>query len=393
MDTTVYINIRSVNDSPIVENIYSETNEDESLSISLHEKTFDIDSTSFSYLIIQTTENGTLSPIMNNKVTYTPKKNYHGTDFFIFQCRDDQGELSNPATAYITIKAVNDAPVAIDKNLETNEDTDLGIILEGSDVDNDNDNGLRFQITKFPQNGKLFLLGSSIQIQSNEILNSPTIIYRPNLNFNSGPLINEESISRIIGPDTLYKCIDNHNTYSTENAIVNITVIPVDDIVGDIAIYNPYSNDSINDGETLFLIYQQNKFINISGKLSNESSFDSNIDINNITFSDTYFEPDGISNAITTKWYRSTDDTEWTEFNPNKTISHNAISHTITSDDYNHTIKVILSYTDKDGFENSIETISLQRVSMPFTIYGFFFRKRICKKFFYFFNIKQKIHL
>ena len=163
-------------------------------------------------------------------------------------------------------------------------------------------------------------------------------------------MINEESISQIIGPDHFqYKCIDNHNTYSTENAIVNITVIPVDDIVGDIAIYNPYSNDSINDGETLFLIYQQNKFINISGKLSNESSFDSNIDSNNITFSDTYFEPDGISNAITTKWYRSTDDTEWTEFNPNKTISHNAISHTITSDDYNHTIKLfcrILIKTD-----------------------------------------------
>ena len=370
--STVYINIRSINDSPILENIYYETNEDESLLISLHEKTFDIDSNSFSYTIIQTAENGTLSPIINNKITYTPKTNYHGTDYFVFQCRDDNGELSNSATAYITINPVNDAPVAIDKNIETNEDTDIGILLEGIDVDNDN-HELRFQITKFPQNGKLFLIGTSIQILNNEILTSPTIIYRPDPNFNSGPLINDESTSRIIGPDTFeYKCIDNHNTYSLKNASVIITVIPVDDIAGNITMYNPYSNDSINDRETLFLIYNRNKFINTSGKLSIESSFDSNIDIDNITFSNSYFEPDGISNTITVSWYRSTNDIDWTLFDANKTITHDAISHTITSDDFNNNLKVILSYTDKDGFQNNIEIIAPQRVSMPYTIYGMF---------------------
>ena len=46
-----------------------------------------------------------------NDITYAPQANYHGSDNFTYQVKDQGGLPSNTATVTITVDAVNDAPV------------------------------------------------------------------------------------------------------------------------------------------------------------------------------------------------------------------------------------------------------------------------------------------
>ncbi len=60
--------------------------------------------------------NGTLTLNANGTFTYTPPQNYNGSDTFTYHANDGTGN-SNIATVTITINAVNDLPVAVNKQL------------------------------------------------------------------------------------------------------------------------------------------------------------------------------------------------------------------------------------------------------------------------------------
>ncbi len=69
-------------------------------------------------------------------LTYLPAANYYGADSFTFVAND--GTLNSaPATIYLTVTPVNDAPLANAQSLATQQDTALAITLGGSDVDGD----------------------------------------------------------------------------------------------------------------------------------------------------------------------------------------------------------------------------------------------------------------
>src|SRR5207247_11387531 len=66
----------------------------------------------------------------------TPAANYNGPDSFTFTASDGTA-TSNTATITVTVNAVNDAPVAVDGTLTTDEDTAGSVTLSASDVDGD----------------------------------------------------------------------------------------------------------------------------------------------------------------------------------------------------------------------------------------------------------------
>src|SRR5207302_1826073 len=163
---TVSITVTPVNDPPVANAQSVTTAEDTATAITLTGS--DVDGDALTYAVATQPAHGTLTGTAPN-MTYTPAANYNGPDSFTFKANDGTVD-SSAATVSITITAVNDAPVANDQAVTTNEDTAKAIVLTASDVDGD---PLTYAIVAAPTHGALS--GSA-----------PTVTYTPAANYN-GP--------------------------------------------------------------------------------------------------------------------------------------------------------------------------------------------------------------
>jgi len=126
---------------------------------------------------------------------------FDGSDTFKFIASD--GTLvSQIATVNITVNSTpgsNQAPVAEDLAVTTEEDTQVSILLRASDANN---NSLTYTIVSTPTNG--ISAGTA-----------PSLTYTPNSNYN--------------GTDSLAFKV-NDGTVDSNTATVTITVTPVNDL-------------------------------------------------------------------------------------------------------------------------------------------------------------------
>jgi hypothetical protein len=70
-----------------------------------------------------------------NTVVFTPAADWNGTTSMTYRAQDPSGAWSNVATVSITIRPVNDAPVAQAKTLALDEDTQASVLLSATDID------------------------------------------------------------------------------------------------------------------------------------------------------------------------------------------------------------------------------------------------------------------
>ena len=139
---------------------------------------------------------GNLTLNANGGFNYTPVANYSGADSFTYHVNN--GTLnSTSATVSISVKMVNNAPVAIAQSVSLNEDGTLAVTLTGTDVEN---SSLSFAKTS-PAHGTLS--GTA-----------PNLIYTPAANFN--------------GADSFTFTVNDGALTSTP-ATVSITVNPIND--------------------------------------------------------------------------------------------------------------------------------------------------------------------
>jgi len=136
---TLTVNVSAVDDIPVAMDDVMTLDEDGTASVDVFENdvlgdpvntitaygvTLTIDGTSYPHSSestptsvlddsgdLVTLPNGSLS-ISGSQITYTPKENYAGTDFFTYTLTDQNGDFSI-ASVSVTINAVNDAPVLI----------------------------------------------------------------------------------------------------------------------------------------------------------------------------------------------------------------------------------------------------------------------------------------
>ena len=94
---------------------------------------------------------GTLNLNPDGSFSYTPNANYHGEVSFTYKASDGQYD-SNVATVTVIITPVNDAPLADNQALTTEENTPKAIILSAYDVDND---PLTYTVIDKPRHGTL----------------------------------------------------------------------------------------------------------------------------------------------------------------------------------------------------------------------------------------------
>jgi uncharacterized delta-60 repeat protein len=200
---TITITVNAVNDTPTANSQPISTNEDTSKNITLTGSDVETSSGNLSFAITASPANGLLTGTPPN-VTYTPASNYNGSDSFKFTVTDtgdgaSPAATSTEATVSITVNAINDAPVANAQPVSTNEDTNKGITLTGSDAEND---ALTFTVLTGPTNGALS--GTA-----------PNLTYTPANNYN--------------GADSFTFKVNDGQADSAVTATVSITVNAVND--------------------------------------------------------------------------------------------------------------------------------------------------------------------
>ena len=157
------ITISSENDVPVAIVGAATVDEDGSVAVSLGGT--DADGEALTYSVTAAPAHGRLSGTAPN-LSYTPDANFHGTDTFTFTVSDGL-TASAEATVMVTVRPVNDVPVAQAQAVTTAEDATLLVALAATDGDGDR---LTYSVVTPPAHGRLSGTG-------------PSLIYTPADNF------------------------------------------------------------------------------------------------------------------------------------------------------------------------------------------------------------------
>lgn len=145
---TITVTVTAVNDAPVANNDAATTNEDVTVTINVvandtddegpvNAATVDLNTTMAGIQNSITVTGGTFTVNNTGLVTFTPVLNFNGTVTITYTVNDSGGLTSNVATITITVNPVNDAPVANNDAVTTNEDTPItfNVLTNDTDVD------------------------------------------------------------------------------------------------------------------------------------------------------------------------------------------------------------------------------------------------------------------
>ncbi len=160
-EATVSIEIMAVNDAPLANADAFNTSEDSAIDLTLLANDIDIDADVLdinSLVITSAPQHGALI-VQDGIVTYTPQLDFVGNDSFTYKVADALGLESNIADVYITVTGVNDAPIAVDDIVQTNEDTAVvvEVLANDSDVEDGQPDPATVQIIQAPQHGSVVI--------------------------------------------------------------------------------------------------------------------------------------------------------------------------------------------------------------------------------------------
>ena len=233
---TVTLTIDGVNDGPLAGDDSATTDEDTVLTISgaaLLANDSDVDASDV--LSIQSVDDsaltGTLTDNGDGTYSYDPNGQFEylavgeqATDSFDYTVSDGSGG-TDTATVTITVTGVNDAPVAADDGLGTDEDTAItGSVLADNGNGADSDPDLSDTLTVSEVNGSAGDVGNQITLASGALLTlnaNGTYSYDPNGQFEY--LSTGESAT-----DSFTYTVSDGNG-GTDTAIVTLTIDGVND--------------------------------------------------------------------------------------------------------------------------------------------------------------------
>jgi hypothetical protein len=200
---TVTVTVTPVNDTPSVANATLAIDEDTvgtlTLGVTDVDLQFEGDSHTWSIVTAPNAAHGTAS-ITGNKLTFTPAQDWNGTTTLTYRARDSKGANSNTATVTITVRPVNDAPVASNGTLTVAEDTSGTVTLVATDVEGDS---LTYSVVTQPNAAH-----GTVTISGNKATFTP----KPNWN-----------------GTTSFTYRANDGTVNSNTATVTVTVTPVND--------------------------------------------------------------------------------------------------------------------------------------------------------------------
>ena len=235
---TVSITVRRVNDAPDAVDDNAIADEDTPVTISVLANDNGGPADEDQGLTVAAVSQGTNGAVTTDgtAVTYTPNVNFSGSDSFTYT-NSDSGGLQDTATVMVTVRAVNDAPDAMDDTVTSYEDVAVTTSVLANDSDLDGDN---YSVT-----------GSSNGAFGVVTCSGTDCTYMPAPNFNGS-----DSYS--------YTMCDNGSPQLCDTAVVSVVVLPVNDLptaIGDSAVTvedtavtaSVLGNDSDIDGDNLLV--------------------------------------------------------------------------------------------------------------------------------------------
>lgn len=247
---TVGITVTAVNDAPVALPQTLSVDEDTTLNVTLTGSDVDMDGLAFT--VLNNPSSGTLSGTIPDLV-YTPAANFNGSDMFTFTVSDGT-LISSSATISLTVRPVNDLPMAMGQAVVTDENTPVNITLEAEDIDGDT---LTYTIDVGPQHG---VLSGSI----------PNLVYTPD-DYYSGidsfsfyvsdgnAISNSANVSVQILDFNYLPIVFNQTLSTNENTPLSITLTGMDpdgDML-DFFIISPPENGNLS-GTAPDLVYTPN---------------------------------------------------------------------------------------------------------------------------------------
>ncbi|MBQ4860643.1 tandem-95 repeat protein [Pseudoalteromonas sp. MMG013] len=145
-EATISINIGAINDRPVVENDSVQTDEDTPLTLDILHNDSDVEDQGFNGANITLEDQGkgeglfdlaTVTVNADGQLHIAPAKDAVGELTFTYVLTDSEALASVPATVKVTIKPVNDAPVAENNTATVQEDGSFEINILGNDTDVD----------------------------------------------------------------------------------------------------------------------------------------------------------------------------------------------------------------------------------------------------------------
>ena len=134
---TVNLTVNPVNDAPLARDDEFTLEEDTTLTGSVGSNDEDIDGDELTFVLLTDSSNGGVVLDPDGTFMFTPAANSTETVLFTYEVSD--GDLTNEATVGISVTPANDAPVAIDDQTSTIEDTPVSVSVLPNDSDPDGD--------------------------------------------------------------------------------------------------------------------------------------------------------------------------------------------------------------------------------------------------------------
>ena len=201
---TLFSNFAFAEEDPIAEDDFYSINEDSLLTVdSFGVLLNDTNSSSdtFDAILVTDVDFGTLTLHQNGNFTYFPDENFDLTDSFTYVANNGTHN-SNNATVTISINPINDAPVAQDDHIETQENIPIRVDVLENDFDVDSES-LNILLEIDPSETRGF-----VEIEDSQVLFTPIVGFLGNTTFS-------------------YMISDGDQT--SNNALVTISIIESDE--------------------------------------------------------------------------------------------------------------------------------------------------------------------
>ncbi len=244
---TVTITVTSVNDLPVAVNDAATTSEDVAVTINLLANDTDVDGTLNAAAVdidvtvpgvqsTRTTASGTYS-VSGGILTFTPATNFNGSAVIRYTVADNTGAISNEASITITVLAINDAPVAVNDAVSTNQNNATSFNILANDTDDGSLNTASVDLdpgTAGTQNSRTMTEGTFTVNSSGTVTFSPVTNYFGVVSIgytvadNEGVRSNEATITVTVIHINQKPVANPDATTTTEDTPVSLSVVATD---------------------------------------------------------------------------------------------------------------------------------------------------------------------